>query len=71
MVDKIPDYSCIGGGQCFPRWLYTKHEENEKPNIFGSETVSTTDQYGYSRESALNEKVVRSFQKKLGGGYFG
>ena len=65
MVNKIPDYSCVGGGQCFPLWLYSKPDEKGNPEIFDSEIE--IDSFGYVRDNAINENLLHSIQKNWGG----
>ena len=63
MMKEIPDRGYIGGGQCYPRWLYRSRQENS--GIFTSE--GETDACGYVKESTITDTALQAFQQKLGG----
>jgi len=66
---NIPDMNSFAkGGQCFPRWLYKKHDAEKNPDLFTSKSDSETDSYGYVRENAIHDSALQSFQEKMGGG---
>ena len=62
MVNAIPNLHLIAGGQCFPRWLYSKPSVGQC-TIFGN--GSETDSHGYVRESAISEAALAAFGEKL------
>ncbi len=63
MVKDIPDLGLVASGQCFPQWVYSKRKERGA-ELFVSD--DDTDNYGYSRERAINETAVSAFQRSLG-----
>jgi len=64
MTDIIPDLELISKSQCFPRWLYKKPNQKAQEDIFGAESTTKTDSFGYIRESAINEKALQGFTEK-------
>ncbi len=63
MVKDVPNLHSIASGQCFPRWLYSKPNEDQ---LFTEEMA--LESHGYARESAIKEEALQLFSEKIGGG---